>query len=116
MKITLIQVPYHMGQYAAGMGAGPLRYLQAGADEKLRAAGFDVGVETVTRTSEGDEIEAVVDLDTQIARRVRAALDEGALPLVLSGNCNSCLGTLSGLQGLNQGIIWLDAHGDFNTP
>jgi arginase len=35
---------------------------------------------------------------------------------VLSGNCNSALGTLAGLNERNCGMIWFDAHGDFNTP
>ena len=35
---------------------------------------------------------------------------------MLSGNCNAALGTVSGLQADGVGIIWLDAHGDFNTP
>jgi arginase len=42
---------------------------------------------------------------------------------VLSGNCHSCLGTLAGLQAeqalghpRRTGIVWFDAHADFNTP
>jgi arginase len=56
-----------------------------------------------------------------VQRAVRAAVaravDAGALPVVLSGNCNmAALGTLAGLATRNLGIIWFDAHGDFNTP
>jgi len=39
-----------------------------------------------------------------------------SLPVVVSGDCNSCLGTLSGLGSSSIGIIWFDAHGDMNTP
>jgi arginase len=35
---------------------------------------------------------------------------------VLSGNRNSALGALAGLREQNCGMIWFDAHGDFNTP
>lgn len=37
---------------------------------------------------------------------------------MLSGNCNATLGVLAGLArpGLRLGLVWLDAHGDFNTP
>src|SRR5205814_1190501 len=31
-------------------------------------------------------------------------------------DCNSCLGTLSGLKSSNIGVVWFDAHGDLNTP
>jgi len=36
--------------------------------------------------------------------------------LVLGGTCNVCLGTLSGFDHSQSGIIWFNAHGDFNTP
>jgi arginase len=35
--------------------------------------------------------------------------------VILAGNCNSCLGTLSAFDR-PPGIVWFDAHGDFNTP
>jgi arginase len=34
--------------------------------------------------------------------------------IVLAGNCSSCLGSLAALE--DPGVIWFDAHGDFNTP
>lgn len=40
----------------------------------------------------------------------------GAVRLWLAGNCISCIGTLAGLGDPPPAIIWLDAHGDFNTP
>jgi arginase len=40
----------------------------------------------------------------------------GRLPLVLAGNCNSCLGTVSGVDPGGVGVVWFDTHGDFNTP
>lgn len=47
----------------------------------------------------------------------------GIFPLGLLGNCNSLWGMLAGLQHsgsgakpLKVGLIWMDAHGDFNTP
>jgi arginase len=52
----------------------------------------------------------------RIAESVRQAVSSGAFPLVLAGNCLSCVGTLGGLGAPSPAIIWLDAHGDFNTP
>jgi arginase len=41
----------------------------------------------------------------------------GGFPLVLSGVCSSCLGTVAGLGSPDDlGVVWFDAHGDFNTP
>jgi arginase len=45
------------------------------------------------------------------------------VPLLLSGNCSGTIGMLAALQAdqqgtapLRVGLVWLDAHGDFNTP
>ena len=48
--------------------------------------------------------------------RVRGAVEEGRFPLVLAGDCNSALGALSGIGPDGVGVIWFDAHGDYNTP
>jgi arginase len=41
-----------------------------------------------------------------------------ARPLLLSGDCPACLGVAAGLQRRHPqiAVVWLDAHGDFNTP
>ena len=41
---------------------------------------------------------------------------EIGLTPVLASNCITAVGTLSGLQSQHIGVLWLDAHGDFNTP
>ena len=63
---------------------------------------------------------AVSDLE-QLTGRFRFAADAVARtnrPLVLAGDCLTSLGLVTGLQRRHHGIavIWLDAHGDFNTP
>jgi arginase len=47
---------------------------------------------------------------------VRGAVDEGAVPLVLAGGCMSALGTVAALGPEGLGVVWLDAHADFDTP
>ncbi|MFQ5817430.1 MAG: arginase family protein [Terriglobia bacterium] len=118
MRISLIQVPYHYGFLQAGRGAGrgPLRYLDAGVEQALRRSGFEVAVQTVQRGHDTQEIlAAVVTTNTALAAHVASARGAGAFPLVLSGGCSVCLGVLAGLKS-RVGIIWFDAHGDFNTP
>lgn len=46
---------------------------------------------------------------------MREAVAGGAAPLAVLGDCTACLGVLAGLDR-PVGIVWLDAHGDFNTP
>jgi arginase len=61
--------------------------------------------------------------DGHLGRAVAPMVRNGIFVLGLLGNCNSSWGMLAGLQHsgpsskpLKVGLIWLDAHGDFNTP
>ncbi len=53
-----------------------------------------------------------------IRRFVKEALGEGARPVSLAGDCCAALPVLAGLQraGIEPDLVWIDAHGDFNTP
>lgn len=66
----------------------------------------------VSKGPAGAMVERLYD---QVAARI-AASDEPAV--VASGDCTTALAIVAGLQrrGLAPGVIWLDAHGDFNTP
>jgi arginase len=96
----MIAVPYHLGRRAVEVGRGPLVILKA-----LPQPCFVV---------EGTG--GVADINSQLTEAViaqdRRAHDRPVL--ILAGNCNSCLGTLAALE--DPGIVWFDAHGDFNTP
>lgn len=62
------------------------------------------------------EVATAFELDRVIAQNVEVATGRGEFPLVLSGNCNSAVGTISGAGADKLGIVWFDAHADFNTP
>jgi arginase len=114
--LRLICHPFHNGLEAVDMGAGPLRLIgdPALADE-LRAQGWQLDLEAIETPDPKDpEIVRIVEGDRRLARTVRAARERGAFPLVLAGNCNSCLGTVAGLGPV--GVVWFDAHADFDTP
>jgi arginase len=117
MKLHLIQVPYDLGREEVGMGKAPQRFLQAGADKLLAEQGFVVSVERVQRAQPyRDEHSAIADVQRQLAKVVQQTMEEGKVPVVLGGTCNVSLGTLGGFDHAQTGIIWFDAHGDFNTP
>lgn len=117
MRIGIIAVPYHLGQENVGLGAGPTRWLEAGLVDALRSAGHDVDLRVVRRrgpfTTEPEAIEAV---NGALAIAVGEVVETDGFPLVLAGNCNSSMGTLGGLPEERPGVVWFDAHGDFNTP
>ncbi|MFX0122211.1 MAG: arginase family protein [Candidatus Hodarchaeota archaeon] len=117
MKIALISVPFHLGKENVGMGSGPIHYLNAGIDQNLRNQGYQVKIEKIQLLQQyKDEVTTTAVLNNSLGKVVEKALINGSFPFILGGNCNTCLGTLAGFNEPKPGIIWFDAHGDFNTP
>ncbi|MDQ3928106.1 MAG: arginase family protein, partial [Chloroflexota bacterium] len=116
MKVALVEVPYYFGRERYSMGAGPRRYINAGAVRELERAGFEVRLDRVGIRPIYDDATAISKVNSLVAGTVSMAMDAGFFPLVLAGLCNTSLGVLGGVGGNATGIIWFDAHGDFNTP
>src|SRR5688572_20568328 len=117
MRIQILAVPYDTARRGWRMGAGPEHLLGNGLRARLEAAGHSVAATIVEpRGDKPAEIATAFDLMARLAEAVRAAVADGAFPLVLSGNCNSAIGTLSGLTPRERTVFWFDAHGDANTP
>jgi arginase len=104
---TLLRVPYDLGR--EGGHADGVAVL---ADALAELADGDV---TVDRGPFAHELGACFDIVRKLAGVVRDVVAAGSFPLILAGNCHSCLGTVAGLDG-EIGVVWLDAHADFNTP
>lgn len=99
------------------MGAGPEHFVRNGVEQILLDCGFDVYLDCIEAQSFfRAEIKTAFELYRILAERVGSAYASGRFPLVLSGNCNSSLGTVAGVGSNQLGIIWFDGHGDFNTP
>lgn len=117
MKIQIIQVPYDSGQKGVRMGRGPEHFVQHHIDQTLQERGHEVHVESIeVKTPFPTENGTAFELNRLLAERVRSTVNSRRFPLVLSGNCSSCMGTLAGLEPAQLGIVWFDAHGDYNTP
>ena len=117
MNIQIIQVPYDSGHKGIRTGRGPEHFLQHGIDQVLRDHGHQVGSCRIeSQASLTTEIGTAFELNRLLAEQVRSAISSRMFPIVLAGNCNSCLGTLAGIGQSRVGIVWFDAHGDFNTP
>ena len=57
--------------------------------------------------------------DTESIRSAVDRVGDESLVFALGGECSICLGTLAGLNRRLEGeagMVWIDAHGDFNTP
>lgn len=116
--VRLIAVPYDSGIRGWRMGAGPIRLLESGLEARLRAAGHAVQTQWIEAPADPPpaEIRTTFQLAAGVADAVREARSTGSLPIILSGNCSSSVGTLAGLADDEPAVVWLDAHADFNTP
>ncbi len=127
VRVRVVGVPVDLGAGRRGTDMGPsaLRYARlheviAGlGHEAVDAGNIEVPVpearsEPRQRLRYLPEIAAACG---RLAESVRAALAAGAMPLVLGGDHSLTIGVLAGrrLAGRQGGVVWLDAHGDFNT-
>ena len=126
MRLQPVIVPYRYDERETGPGLGPRALLDSGLLKRLATAGHEIGAPVEAHLPD-DEREAgpvavnIGKLGAQIAARVAAARAAGEGALVLAGDCTAAVGIVAGLQGVDGpgapiGIVWLDAHGDFNTP
>ena len=117
LKIQVILVPYDSGQRSLRMGNGPEYILGNGLLQVLQAGGHDVSITTLESDSEfRAEVQTQFELYTSLAKHVSEARQNGRFPLILSGNCGATLGAIAGAGTQRLGVIWFDAHGEFNTP
>jgi arginase len=116
-----------LGQDRRGVDMGPsaIRYAQLQiALEELGYPVADLGnaetpiPETVDEGGEVRHLDAVRDVCAEVAGRAGTMVDEGLFPIFLGGDHSIAIGTVSGVARSYErtGVIWLDAHADFNVP
>lgn len=116
--LRLLTLPYHLGRERTGMGNGPDRFVDAGAVSHAESRGFAVELMETTPDDEfAHEIGAAFAVLRAHAQQVERAVDDGAFPLTLGGNCSTTIATVAALGREDRlGVVWFDAHGDANTP
>lgn len=125
--VRLIGAPADYGANRRGVDMGPSALRYAGIADAIEAAGNrcvddgDIGAVRAERRDPGDENAKFLDEVRDISDRIAAATSEacaaGEVPLVLGGDHSVAIGTLAGSsENADIGMIWFDAHGDFNTP
>jgi arginase len=125
MAVQLITVPYRYDEPDEGLGLGPAALLSAGIEKRLTAAGHEILPPRVARLAdndrEGDRTAVNIGkLGASTAAIVAEAVQSGHSALVLTGDDTAIVGVVAGLQksagDSRLGVVWFDAHGDFNTP
>lgn len=86
-------------------------------EEMLREVAGDDQIVNAPALGGDDALERMGVLYRHLADHVASALAAGKRPVSLAGDCVSSLGVIAGLQraGIDASLLWLDAHGDFNT-
>jgi arginase len=127
-RIGVIGIPYNVGWKGQGIDEAPAALRAAGLLSELASTGhqvLDVG-DVECKLPERDcsnpkllNSAQVIALCRAIAPRVSQTIRSGLFPIILGGEDGILMGIIAGLQqGLNKriGLIYFDAHGDFNTP
>ncbi len=131
-KIRIIGVPMDLGQSRRGVDMGPSAVRVAGLLTKLKQLGHqveDLGNISVKQPEEmhfGEKrakyLDEIAETCKDLGEQTGKALADGFLPLVLGGDHSIAAGSCSGVSNFFHkeskkiGCIWLDAHGDMNTP
>jgi len=129
-KIRIIGVPLDLGASRRGVDMGPSALRIANLVERLKTLGHsveDIGNLTVSQREQlancgPDSIPAIAAVCRELADATAAAVRSGITPLVLGGDHSLAMGSVAGVatalaeRGQKLGVIWLDAHGDINTP
>ncbi|QQO07913.1 arginase [Breznakiella homolactica] len=133
MKVRVIELPLDFGASRRGSDMGPSAIRLAGLKQALADIGHEseesfpgIPVPAQEYLEEGNErykyLAPIAEACGELAKRVEKAVDDGVFPLVLGGDHSIAIGSLAGLGSAYKkrskiwGTLWVDAHGDFNTP
>lgn len=130
--VHVIGVSLDLGGNRRGVDMGPSAFRIAGLAERLTALGIPVAdsgdlVAPIPETkAEGDPTKKYVREIARVCDRLYktslGVLEKGGLPLVLGGDHSLAAGSVAATadflrrDGKPLGLIWVDAHGDMNTP
>lgn len=124
--VSIIGVPMDLGQSRRGVDMGPSALRYAGLDDRLRRLGYtirdygniDIPVRDMLSAEGGLAfLPAVVRASEAMYQVGQTAIEVGHLPLFIGGDHSIAVGTVGGVTHTGPaGLLWIDAHGDFNTP
>ena len=129
--IRLIGVPLDLGQSRRGVDMGPSALRIANLAPRLADLGHAIEQRGNLEIPDRDSLPAhgaldllppIAEVCARLAVETAQAVRDGALPFVLGGDHSIAAGSVAGVatalaeRGARVGLIWMDAHGDLNTP
>ncbi len=126
MKVDIIGIPIDLGADRRGVDMGPSAIRYAHLQKKLEALEYTVEdkgnleVPIVEMCSVEESklkyIDCIVPMARRAAGAVAVSIQNGCFPVVLGGDHSLSLGSIRGAAKHKKlGLIWIDAHADFNT-
>jgi arginase len=132
MIVHVLGVPMDLGSGRRGVDMGPSAIRIAGVETALRELGHtvvdegDIPIKNMEELKVGDVraryLTEIARASAVASKKVERIVRKGHFPLVLGGDHSIAVGTLSAIaavarpQGKKVGLLWVDAHGDINTP
>ena len=131
--LNIIGVPLDLGAGRRGVDMGPSAFRIAGLAERLTGLGYrvvdrgDLPAPIPETQERRDERKKYIDVIAKVCEKLYEtalmSLEEGAMPLVLGGDHSLAAGSVAAAANwakrtrkLPIGLLWIDAHGDMNTP
>jgi arginase len=131
--VHIIGVPLDLGGNRRGVDMGPSALRIAGLGERIAALGRavtdkgDLPAPIPETQEQRDEhkkyIRDIAKVCQKLYQTATASFEEGAMPLVLGGDHSLAAGSVAAAaewarraRSLPIGLLWVDAHGDMNTP
>lgn len=129
--VEIIGVPVDSGASRRGARLGPQAIRASGLVGRIESLGYRVRDAGDIAAPEGSapaagggqvstphSLEQLRAADRSLADAVERSLRSDALPIVIGGDHSLAIGALAGAARVKgpQGLIWIDAHADLNTP
>lgn len=122
--VWIIGVQMDLGSFRKGVDMGPLAIRHAGLVQKIKDIGYTVidrgDIVPLVATYEGNPRlryeKEINDANIRLYREVNRCISSNAFPIVLGGDHSIAAGSIAGSLKNHKsiGVIWIDAHGDFN--
>lgn len=124
--VEIIGLPMDLGQDRRGVDMGPSALRYAGVTARLEDLGYEVNdwgnvqvpiPEVAERGGGIPHLDVIRPTCERAAEAAAWVVTEGGFPVFLGGDHSVSIGTVSGVASAGRtGVIWVDAHADFNTP
>ncbi len=126
MQIDIIGVPIDLGADRRGVDMGPSAIRYSHLQNKLEKLGYAVRDEGNIEAPIAEMckitdprlkyIDCIVPMSRRVAGAVATSIQAGNFPLVIGGDHSLSIGSVRGAARHRKiGVIWIDAHADFNT-